>query len=186
MFISINNCVCHSCSARIQTVKVSHSYAAPLLSVERVPSASHSSSSSSSSETVIHNHHNSSSLHSNSHHRATSSGTPTRNTTTWRQRYSLADEGYTDYQTSLFARPLRRLTWKETGHLLLINTAMFWPDYLYPRKDARKITPERRRRLLFSYAPGECCSRWIHACMTVSDSGYLPLVDWIITIGVRA
>ncbi|KAK9894111.1 acid phosphatase/Vanadium-dependent haloperoxidase [Cystobasidium minutum MCA 4210] len=38
---------------------------------------------------------------------------------------------------------------------------MFWPNYLYPSPDRRKVTPERRRRLLFSYAP-----------------------DWIITVGL--
>lgn len=135
---------------------MSHSYTAPLLEVERVQSASRSSSSSAASEAIINfNNRDSSSrpfLHSNSHHRANEqrSSLPT-----WRQQYSLADEDYVDYQTSLFARPLRRLTWKETGHLLLISTAMFWPDYLYPRKDRKKVTPERRRRLLFSYAPGK-------------------------------
>lgn len=92
-----------------------------------------------------------------------------RTSASWRQQYSVTDSNYIDYHTSLFARPLRRLTWKETGHLLLVNTAMFWPNYLYPSPDRRKVTPERRRRLLFSYAPGECrCHRHAtcdHACL---------------------
>lgn len=136
---------------------MSHSGSAPLLDVERVQLASRSSSPSAASAGNFNDRDSSSSrpfLHSNSHHRANEqrSSLPT-----WRQQYSLADEDYVDYDTSLFARPLRRLTWKETGHLLLVNTAMFWPDYLYPRKDRKKVTPERRRRLLFSYAPGEFC-----------------------------
>jgi hypothetical protein len=52
--------------------------------------------------------------------------------------------------------------------LLAINTAMFWPNYLYPPKDRRRVTPERRRRLLFSYAPGKLClclagDHWDHS-----------------------
>lgn len=135
-----------------------------LLSVERAvtsttggagrPSTSSSASSS--------NHSNSSRSntpfllqHSNSHHHQHSHPRDPSASASWRQQYSVSDANYIDYQTSLFARPLRRLTWKESGHLLLVNTAMFWPNYLYPPKDRRKVTPERRRRLLFSYAPGE-------------------------------
>lgn len=57
-------------------------------------------------------------------------------------------------------KPWKDFTYREISHLLLQN-AMFFPDYLYPAPNRKPVSPQRRRRLLFSYAP-----------------------DWIITIGL--
>ena len=59
-----------------------------------------------------------------------------------------------------FDKPWKDFSYREIAYLLLRN-AMFFPDYLYPSPNRKPVTPQRRRRLLFSYAP-----------------------DWIITIGL--
>ena len=59
-----------------------------------------------------------------------------------------------------FDKPWRDFSYREIAYLLLRN-AMFFPDYLYPSPNRKPVSPQRRRRLLFSYAP-----------------------DWIITVGL--
>ena len=52
-----------------------------------------------------------------------------------------------------FDKPWKDFTYAEISYLLLKN-AMFFPDYLYPAPNRKPISAQRRRRLLFSYAPG--------------------------------
>lgn len=68
----------------------------------------------------------------------------------------LGDYGSDDW----LDKPWSEFTYKEITHRLLAN-AMFFPDYLYPNPHRKPVSPQRRRLLLFSYAP-----------------------DWIITVGL--
>jgi hypothetical protein len=130
-----------------------------LLTVEHRPldpgrlssSSASASSSSRSSEAGLDTGHRTPLLpqhHSNSHHLSTQ----------YRRRSPNRGDSALDYQSALYARPLRHLTWKQIGYLLLVNAAMFWPDYLYPARKRKNVSPERRKRLLMSYAPGQCLS----------------------------
>lgn len=100
------------------------------------PSSLSSSSSSSSHLSTFRGHHSTTT--------STSTGTSA----------ALHHRHHSPFPDHWLHRPLSSFTCSEYAQIFWTHTTMFWPDYLYPKPNRKPVSAQRRRKLLFSYAPG--------------------------------